>query len=104
MRSSSARNSPKFFKNKLPPRMTADRFEFCHNLFGSKEEGDGKCDLNLAVDGNLDLNMSEMTKILAGDTFMDTIKQASSEDKFSMKMEVTGISSCMELAKCMQER
>ena len=98
------RKSPKRINNELPPAMTPERFEFCHNVFGSKEEGDGKCDLNVALEGNLDLNMSEMSKILTGDAFMDTIKQASSEDKFSMKMEVSGISSCMELAKCVVEK
>lgn len=94
----------KKLSNTVPPPMSADRFEYCHNLFGSKEEGDGKCDLNISLEGNMDVNMSEMSKILAGNSFMDTIKQVSDEDKFSMKMEVSGLTKCMELAKCMDER
>ena len=82
--------------------LSGDRFEFCHNIFGSKEDGDGKCDFNIAMEGNMDVNLSEVSKIFTGDAFMDTIKQASSDDKFSMTMEVTGLTSCMEMFKCVQ--
>ena len=98
------RKSPRKHRTLHSDPMSSDRFEYCNNIFGSKEDGDGKCDFNIAMDGNLDVNLSEMSKIFTGDAFKDTIKQASSDDKFSMKMEITGLTSCVEMFKCMDPK
>lgn len=82
--------------------MTPERFEYCHAVFGSQEEGDGKCLFNLSMEGSMNLNMGQMAKIASPTNILESLSNSSNDDSVSMHMELSGLTSCVELMKCME--
>jgi hypothetical protein len=82
-----------------------DTYNRCYDIYGSKTNGDGKCDIKLSIKGDMDLNATEIYNIVnRNPSYEIKDSESSASDTFVFKIEGNGVSSCIELLKCLDSQ